>query len=227
MYEMKDAKPDDPFLVKRIAKYDEWISKGEISFSSKVVPVSESLKMKHWVLPTEQAMEILGNAKSMAVQDCVCRTEYKRCDKPVEVCLLLNEVADKSVSRGQARHVSLTEAGNILRHANENGLIHLTLYMPDHRVYALCSCCSCCCHDLQIMKLFDRKDLVVRSEYVAVTDAEICIDCGQCIERCMFGARISRDGTMEYHAEECLGCGLCVTVCPVQATSMQTRHILQ
>jgi ferredoxin len=221
---MKDAKTEDLFLEKWMVKYDDWLSKGKISFSSKVIPISESLKMKQWVLPTEQATEILRNARSVALQDCVCRTHYKRCDKPVEVCLLLNEAGDKSVSKGQARHVSLTEATNILRRANESGLVHLTLYMPNHQVFALCSCCSCCCHDLQIVRLFNRKDLIVRSEYVADTDPDLCIHCGECVERCMFGARTFHNGRMDYDAEACLGCGLCVTVCPVQATSMLPRN---
>ncbi len=220
---MKDEERDDPFLGERLVKYDEWLNKGQISFLSKVIPVSESLKAKEWVLPTEQAIEVLRNAKSVALQNCECRTHYKRCDKPVEVCFLLNEAGDKSVSEGKARQVSLTEATDVLRKANENGLVHLSLYMPNHQVFALCSCCACCCHDLQIVKLFDRKDLMVRSEYVAVTDSEICVHCGKCIERCVFGARVFRGEQMEYHAEECLGCGLCITTCPVQATFMQPR----
>lgn len=32
----------DPFLEKRLVKYDEWLSKEQISYSSKVIPVSES-----------------------------------------------------------------------------------------------------------------------------------------------------------------------------------------
>jgi len=59
----------DPFLEKRIVNYDKWLSKGQISASSKVIPVSESLSAKQWVLPTEQVMEILTNADSVAVQD--------------------------------------------------------------------------------------------------------------------------------------------------------------
>ncbi len=184
---MKKTKESDPFLEKRLIKYDEWLNKGQISFSSRVVPVSESFDVKQWVLPTEQAMEILRKAQSVALLNCECRTHYKRCDKPVEVCFLLNEVGEKFVSKGQARHVSLTEATDVLRKANESGVVHLTLYMPDHQVWALCSCCSCCCHDLQIVKFFDRKDLTVHSEYVAVTDPDICIHCGECVERCVFG----------------------------------------
>ncbi len=221
---MKDAKDVDPHLEKYIVKYNDWLKEGKISFSSKVVPVSESLEAKRWVLPTEQVAEILREAKSIALKKCLCREHYNRCDKPLEVCLLLNEAGDKFVADGQARHVSLTEAADVLRKANESGLVHLTLYMPDHQVFALCSCCSCCCHDLQIVKLFNRKDLMIRSEYVAVTDQDLCSNCGDCVKRCAFGARAIRDDQMEYHAEACLGCGLCITICPAGATSMQPRN---
>jgi ferredoxin len=221
---MEKDKYIDTFLEKRLSKYDEWLNKGQISFSSKVIPITESLNAKQWVLPGEQAMEILRNAKSVAVQDCECRSHYKRCDNPLEVCFLLDDVGDKFVSKGEARHVLLTEAAKILRKADESGLVHLSLYMPDHRIYALCSCCSCCCHDLQIIKQFERKDLMVRSDYVAVTDFETCYHCGDCIERCIFGARVYQDEQLDYNPEACVGCGLCVTICPVEATSMVVRE---
>jgi len=214
----------DPFLEERISNYDKWLSKGQISASSKVIPVAESLNAKQWVLPSEQVMEILTNANSVAVQDCECRTHYKRCDKPLAVCFLLNKVGDKLVSQGKARHVSLTEVTNILKKANENGLIHLALYMPDHEIFALCSCCSCCCHELQIVKLTERNELMVHSEYIADTDFEVCIHSGECADRCFFGARIFDGKQMEFNPEKCLGCGLCVNVCPVDATMMVLRE---
>ncbi|EMS79887.1 4Fe-4S dicluster domain-containing protein [Desulfotignum phosphitoxidans] len=119
---MEKEKYVDAFLEKRIVKYDEWLGKGRISYASKVIPVSESFQTKQWVLPTEQAMEILGKAK-----------------------------------------------------------------------------------------------------YVAVTSFEDCIHCGECVERCVFGARVFQDEKMAYNNESCVGCGLCVTVCPVGATSMVLR----
>ena len=213
----------DPFLQKRLVKYDEWLHEEQISFSSKVVPVLKSLETKQWILPAEQVLEILRNARSIALLNCECRTHYKRCDKPLEVCLVLDEVGDKLVTKGEARHISLVEAKGVLHKANESGLIHLSLYMPDHKVWAVCNCCPCCCHELQIVKRFGRKDLMVRSEYVAETDMDTCTHCGQCVERCIFGARVFQDGQMVYNAAACLGCGLCVTVCSVAATSMQLR----
>ena len=111
----------------------------------------------------------------------------------------------------------------MLRHANERGLVHLTIYDPQQYVYAVCSCCSCCCHDLQFLKRYGRSDLIAQSEYVAQTDMEVCIHCGDCVERCVFDARIWRDGQIDYDVEACYGCGLCVTICPVEATTMERR----
>ncbi|MBF0557726.1 MAG: 4Fe-4S binding protein [Nitrospirae bacterium] len=214
----------DDFLKERLVKYDQWLASGTISFSSRVVPVGESLQAQQWILPAEQVKNILSDAKSIALQKCLCRVHYSRCDKPLEVCLTLNELGEKFVAKGLARHISLSEAAEVLRKADENGLVHLSLYMPDHKIVALCSCCSCCCHDIQLMKSFNRKDLMVRSEYVAVTDIDKCIDCGDCVKRCVFDARTFTDEQMHYNADQCLGCGLCVSVCPAQATVMQPRQ---
>ena len=65
---------------------------------------------------------------------------------------------------------------------------------------------------------------MVQSEYIAVTDLEDCIHCGECVERCVFDARVYQNEKMAFNAEACLGCGLCVTVCPVDATVMTLRE---
>ena len=220
---MKNETQLDSFLEKRLTKYDQWMAKGQISFSSKVIPVSESLDAKQWVMPTEQVLRVLEAAESIALQDCECRTHYKRCEKPLEVCLLLNKVGDKAVAQGKARHISLDEAADVLKKANESGLVHMSLYMPDHEVFALCSCCSCCCHDLQIIKRTGRNDIMMRSEYVAVTDFDNCIHCGDCEERCLFNARSIQDTELKFDSEKCVGCGLCATTCQVEAISMTRR----
>ena len=214
----------DTFLEKRLSNYDKWLGEGKIKFSSKVVPINESIKSEKWVIPTEQVLEILGNARSFALSKCECRSHYQRCDNPLEVCFLLDDTGDKLVKKGLARHIDIDEAANVLKKANENGLVHLSLYKPDHKVYALCSCCPCCCHDLRIIKLFNREDFLVRSEYISVTEMENCIHCGKCVERCIFDARTWKDDKMFYNVDDCYGCGLCVTYCPVEATVMQKNE---
>lgn len=213
----------DDFLGKRLSRYDRWLSEGKISFSSKVIPVGESLQASQWVLPSEQVLGVLRNARTIALQNCECRTHYSRCSKPLEVCFVLNDAGDKLIEKGSARRVSVEEATEVLRKADENGLVHMSLFVPDHEITALCNCCPCCCHDIQLLKLLNRKDLIARSEYVAETDADACINCGACVERCPFDARKIGEGEMTYDPAACLGCGLCVTVCPVDATAMKPR----
>ena len=221
---MKSEARDD-FLEDRLARYDKWYREGKIPFSSKVIPVRESIEAKQWVVPTEQVLEFLRNARSFALVDCDCRSHYGRCDNPIETCFQINDAADRCVAEGTGRRVSLEEAERVLRQADECGLIHLTVYNADQYVYAICSCCQCCCHDLQFLQKHGRADLVIHSEYVARTDVDACIHCGDCIERCVFEARVLENDQMRYDVSTCYGCGLCVTVCPAEATTMERRSI--
>ena len=53
-------------------------------------------------------------------------------------------------------------------------------------------------------------------------DPEICVECGECRERCRFDAV-----TEEYRIDSvaCEGCGLCATVCPVDAIEMRSVEV--
>ncbi len=219
---MKKEKRDEE-LEKRLLKFDGWVKQGKIPSSSKVIPVRQSLGGLQWVLPTQQALDILRNSRSFALANCVCRTKHKRCDNPLEVCFYTNDVADQKVEKGLARRVDLQEATQVLTLANEYGLIHLTIYNPEQHVYALCSCCECCCHDIEFMKKLGRPDLVAHADYVAAVDKESCSECGKCADRCVFGAQVMQDEMAVFHKERCYGCGLCVSTCPSNAIRMVLR----
>lgn len=89
------------------------------------------------MLTTEQVLDIIRNSKSAAVQNCECRSHYKKCDYPLEVCLQLNHIADKLVDRGADRYVSIKAAARILKLGNIHGLVHLSIFMPDHELYSI------------------------------------------------------------------------------------------
>ncbi len=214
----------DPFLEERLADYDRWLREGGIRFSSRVVPVGEVLEAEPWVVPQEQVIEFLRGARSFALAPCACRSHYRRCNNPLEVCFLLDETADRHVKEGLARRVTLAEAKERLRLADRRGLVHLTIFMPPEKVYAVCSCCPCCCHELQILKRYGRVDLVARSDYVAQTDVAACVGCGACVGRCVFGARRVDENRMHYAETACYGCGLCITACPAGATRLARRN---
>lgn len=220
----KEEYPMDKHLKGYADKYGEWMKSGNFTLSSRVIPVRESFEPEQWVMPQEQVRRILQEAQSFALTDCICRTHYNRCDKPRDVCFLIDELADKAVSSGKARRISLSEATDRLSEADRCGLVHMTLYMPGLKIYALCSCCACCCHDLQLLLRYNRTDLVARSEYIAMTDSSRCSFCELCITRCVFGARKIQDNYCMLDPNLCLGCGLCVSICPEKATVMRKRE---
>jgi ferredoxin len=210
----------DQWLKKRLDKYDQWLSEGSVAYTSKVIPVAESLTAQPAVLPTEQVYDYLAEAKVFAVADCVCRTHYQRCDNPVEVCFFVDAAAEALLAKDQARRLSLAEARDKLALADAHGLVHMTLHMPGQQSFAICSCCACCCHDLQFLLRHGRKDLIAPSAYRAVQDWDVCLHCGDCADRCPFEARRMADGALAYEPDLCYGCGLCATACPVDAVDM-------
>jgi NAD-dependent dihydropyrimidine dehydrogenase PreA subunit len=213
----------DSFLEERLERTDKWKKEGKIPNSSKVIPIQAAFSPKQWVMPTEQVVEILGNARVFALTDCECRTRYRRCSNPLNVCFLINDAADLNIKQGKAKLISLEEARKKLKIANDSGLVHLTIYNPEQQVFAICSCCACCCHDLQFLKCYNRGDLISHSDYQALTDMDLCTNCGICSELCIFNLRIWGDNHLKLNEQDCYGCGLCVPACPEEAITMTLR----
>lgn len=213
----------DANLKKYIDKYDKWLGEKTISFSSRVIPVAESIESVQQLIPSMQAVDILKGAKTITLAKCICRQRYKNCDRPQEVCFVLNEAGEKWARQGLSRKINLDEAIAVAGEANSNGLVHLTLYKPDHEIFALCSCCSCCCHDLQLVLSCGKDYLLAKSDFIAVDDPDDCIDCGACMDRCQFNARKMEGGAMLYDDRLCRGCGLCITSCPQESIEMAPK----
>jgi NAD-dependent dihydropyrimidine dehydrogenase PreA subunit len=206
----------------RIGKTERTIKSGQLKYSSKVIPVRKAIPVTQYVLPTQQATKILKEARFFALAKCGCRVAFRNCNNPLDTCLLLDEEAEYLMSRGYAKKISLDEAKNVLETANNAGLVHLTLYLPGQKIYAICSCCPCCCHDLQALLKYGKTFFVAKSDYIAICNADLCNGCGVCVERCIFGAREIRNGK-SLVKDNCYGCGLCVTTCPTKASSLIFR----
>ncbi len=219
-----NSEQKDVHLEEYLEKIDNWMTEGRIPISSKVIPVAESLLSLQWILPTQQATEILRNMRTFALGNCFCRERYNRCRNPLEVCIRTNDAADQWVAAGKARYISLDEAKEKLQEAHENGLIHLTMYNPGQHIFALCSCCECCCRNIQAMKKYRRPDLIAHADYVAEVDKNICVQCGACVRRCVFGAQEYDGQSVVFRQDRCYGCGLCVTKCPTGAITMRLRQ---
>ena len=200
----------------------EYFSRGPAMM--KVVPIGIELPRGGAVEPYESVAALIEQARSWAVNDCICKKEKAltghRCDRPMEVCMALAPVENAFGEDGfSARRISKEEAYRILSLSEEAGLVHMVSnYRAGH--FFICNCCECCCGPLMALKLTSR-DAVAKSNYYALVDAEKCTACGTCVERCQADAV-----TVNECAEigDCIGCGLCVSTCPSGAISMKRRE---
>ncbi len=193
---------------------------------TRVIPVGEAIDAgNQQVLDADSADRIIENAQALAVTRCTCRLIAHKCDNPVEVCLQVDNAARYTMDRGTGREITKQEALDILRMCEEKGLVHVTMNRS-HAGHFICNCCSCCCQILPLV-ISEGLKLVDPSRYQAEIDAERCVGCGTCVDRCHFHAiqpaAESREGAevMQVLAEKCMGCGLCQITCPEDAISLK------
>jgi electron transport complex protein RnfB len=191
----------------------------------RVIPVGEAIPHGLEVFPYERAAELLAKAKAWGVRDCICRVQQrligKGCDRPVESCLVFSPVEGTFDGSKVDRAITGEEALQILREAEEAGLVHTTGYYRDHHYY-ICNCCTCCCGVLRSVAEFGVPTTAVCSDFYAVVDADACTGCGDCVARCQFGA-LCVSNICEVDYARCVGCGLCTTVCPAEALNLERR----
>jgi Pyruvate/2-oxoacid:ferredoxin oxidoreductase delta subunit len=192
----------------------------------RVIPVGEAIPVDLEIFPYERATELLEGAKSWGVRDCVCRVQQqlvgKGCDRPIENCLVFAPIEGAFDHSEVDRAITKEEALRILHEAEEAGLVHSTGNYRDGHNY-ICNCCTCCCGVLRSVAEFGVPTTAVRSDFHTVVDVEACIGCGDCLERCQFGALSVPEDVCVVDYDRCVGCGLCATVCPTEALYLERR----
>ena len=189
------------------------------------IPVNISIEAEHRVFDLTEVEKILKEATRIAVQPCGCKTEYNNCDAPKDVCLSLNNEVEYALKYNGAREISVDEALDVLKMSHEAGLVHMAYVMKgEEKPGLLCSCCSCCCHTLGGLLRYGIHTHVLSSRLVAIDDRLKCINCGECVSRCVFEARKMVKGELVYKSGKCYGCGLCVSTCPVEAIKMEPHR---
>jgi len=192
----------------------------------RVIPVGEAVPFDLEIFPYERATELLENAQSWGVRDCICRVQQKLvgkgCDRPIENCLVFAPVEGAFDHSEVDRAITKEESLQILREAEEAGLVHSTGNYRDGHNY-ICNCCTCCCGILRSVAEFGVPATAVRSDFHTVVEAEVCIGCGDCLERCQFGALSMPGDVCVVDYIRCVGCGLCATVCPTGALCLERR----
>jgi NAD-dependent dihydropyrimidine dehydrogenase PreA subunit len=131
------------------------------------------------------------------------------------------DMADLYVEEGWARKIDQTEALEMARQNEAEGLV----LMPGNQQEPnfMCSCCSDCCQVLNMIQNFPKPAEGVASNYYAEVNTERCTGVGDCVERCPMGAVSLNNGFAAIELTRCIGCGLCVPICPEHAMSIAKK----
>jgi NAD-dependent dihydropyrimidine dehydrogenase PreA subunit len=184
------------------------------------------------VLLLAEAEAMLGAATEIVVEPCDCRRARQACERPVETCLKLDDEARAALARGHGRALSRAEAQQLVRRADQKGLMHTAdAEWRAHGLHSLCNCCADDCYPFGAAHELGSKGVWPQSRYVAEYAAGLCSACGACVGRCHFSAFYYSGVTVRvqgkerravaYDARLCWGCGLCANTCPTGAIAMR------
>jgi Pyruvate/2-oxoacid:ferredoxin oxidoreductase delta subunit len=191
----------------------------------RVVPINAPVEAEHQVLPYEDVRQLIDDAKTFQLMECICRKnsalQGKPCTKPTsEICLSFSREEGAFDKYPAGRMISKQQALDVLAKAEEEGLVHQT-YNTKSDHYFICNCCSCCCPILSATKNFGLPHLMARSDFTALINEETCEACGTCAdERCPMEAIAQENGGYRVKPERCIGCGVCTTTCPTDSISL-------
>ena len=191
---------------------------------TRVVPVERAIDTRVEILPFEVISKMLDRNATYALTACACRVSVAACDKPRDVCLIFDATGRFLIERGFAKEITKMEALDVLRRADEAGLVHTTNNSQD-RLVLICSCCPCCCTILRGLTQLNNPNAFAVSRWCSQVDPDLCTGCGICEdERCPVSAIEVRDSVAVVDQERCIGCGLCVTKCDAEAVHLVPRR---
>ena len=159
----------------------------------RVMPVMSAIENDSRTASYDEVATLIENATAISVGPCSCRRARRLMGEGCghleeDMCMYLNENAINYSNTGAHRLVSKEEAYEILRRAEDNGLVHEINQTPGfEEATAICNCCGCSCFALRIAEMFRSKN-AIRSNFVARVDKEKCVACGQCVENCQTNA---------------------------------------
>ncbi len=159
----------------------------------RVIPIEQSIMGASRRASYEEVSKYLNENELFSVSDCSCRTAREAMGEGCghlkeDMCIQMGHAAEFYIRTGRGRQVTREEAFEIIKRAEENGLIH---QVPNTdgpgRTHAICNCCGCACLSLRTAEMFLNPDMV-RSNYVAQVDSDKCVACGECVENCPVNA---------------------------------------
>ena len=159
----------------------------------RVIPIESAIDGNSRKASYEEVSKYLNENTIFSVSDCSCRTAREAMGEGCghlkeDMCIQMGHAAEYYIRTGRGREITREEAFEIIKRAEENGLVH---QIPNTdgpgKTHAICNCCGCSCLSLRTAEMFINTDMV-RSNYVSHIDVEKCVGCGECVEACPVNA---------------------------------------
>lgn len=155
----------------------------------RVLPIERAIDGTSRKASYEELSKHLNESDVFSVSDCSCRTSREAMGEGCghlkeEMCIQLGHAAEYYIKTGRGREITREEAFEIIKRAEDNGLMHSVpnLDEPGH-THAICNCCGCGCYAMRLANEFVNND-IVRSNYKSVVDESKCVACGECVDVC-------------------------------------------
>ncbi|MFQ3546789.1 MAG: FAD-dependent oxidoreductase [Termitinemataceae bacterium] len=155
----------------------------------RVIPIEQSIDGESRRASYEEVSKYLNENTIFSVSDCSCRTSREVMGEGCghlkeDMCIQMGHAAEYYIRTGRGRQITREEAFEIIKRAEENGLMH-SIPNADGpgKTHAICNCCGCGCFSMRIANMFTNPDMI-RSNYVSQVDADKCVACGECVENC-------------------------------------------
>lgn len=200
---------------------------------SRTVPVEEFVEVgQERAILSEDVYELVDYYDPIAISNvCYCKHvrkltghECKATPNDHQVCMQFGKSAEFVIERGFAKEVTKEEAKQMLKRAEDYGLVHKVFHSQlnlKKDLDGICNCCKCCC-GLFRMHYEGSMPIYTLATYMPRVIVDKCIGCGTCEEKCpMEAIALNSDEKAEVKEERCIGCGVCARFCPEEAIKIE------
>lgn len=200
----------------------------------RVVPVEEEVKVSdEIVLPLEEISKIVEKYDPIGVTVCYCRHKKDLLNEPCETtkerrnCFAFGRTAEFLISQGFVEKISKEETMEIMKKAEDEGLVHKAFHTNldiEKDINGICNCCKCCCGTF-LLHYTGAVPIMDSSSHLAQVEEDLCVGCGTCVQNCAAEAIELIDTVAVVNNERCIGCGVCAHLCPENAINLKRTEM--
>jgi len=194
----------------------------------RVITVDRTIQVGNRVHTYDQVNAMIEKQAEIAVSTCYCRhAAFLRGEDthgmPTDVCMQFGSGAQFAVQRLGARKVTKDEAFEVLNRAEDAGLIHMSQNLAEDTNF-LCNCDRWHCVAVKTALSKPKPALFFNSGFEPYFDADLCVACETCIDRCPPEALVMGDDDLpQVDLDRCFGCAVCATGCQSEAVTMTNK----